>query len=384
MDTWTSKIGYPIVTISEQGKGEITVRQNRYLTTGDVKPEDDTVVYPLSLRIRTKSGIQNVTMTEREMTIKLDDADADFYKINADHAGVFRVKYPAERVSKLSKAGVDGLLSVEDRVGLVADIASTSMSGYIPTSSLLELVSQWKAEDSPNVWKEVLARLAALRGGWLFEPQEVRDALKSFSSTLVLPKAKQTGWTFTESDSLLDQMLKGELFATAVSLEDEEFVKEALDMFAKYAAGDTKAIDPNLRQAVFRAAGKYGDAATWQRLVDVYKSPSSGTDGNIAIAALGLSKDIALKKKTLEVALDGTIRTQDIFYALAGFRVDQESAALVWQWLQDNWDVLVDKFPPSLGMFSAISKDRIQAKVSWLNRDRAVVEQWLRDNKFLN
>lgn len=421
MDTWTSKIGYPIVTVVAEdleGAGTITVRQNRYLTTGDVKPDEDTILYPLSLRIRTKSGVQEVTMTEREKTIKLDDAASGFYKLNADQTGVYRVKYPEERVSKLSQAGTEGLLSVEDRVGLVADIGSTAVSGYVPTSSLLELVSQWKNEDAPNVWKEVLTRLASLRATWLFEGDDVQAALRAFSASLVLPKAKQVGWTIAETDSLLDQMLKGDLFNAACTLDDDAFVADALDMFKRFAAGDAKAIDPNLRRAVFKTAGKYGDESTWNRLLDVYRAPSSGQDGNTALASLGRSKNVDLRRKTLAAALDGTVRSQDVFYAISGFGEDPEGAEMVWKWLVDNWDKLLEKFPPSLGMFGhiitlstrgfttqkqlddisaffadkdtkgfdksiEIVKDRLKSRISWLERDRAAVEQWLRANKFL-
>jgi aminopeptidase N len=40
MDPWIRKIGFPVVTVAEE-PGQISVRQSRFLTSGEVKPEED-------------------------------------------------------------------------------------------------------------------------------------------------------------------------------------------------------------------------------------------------------------------------------------------------------------------------------------------------------
>lgn len=44
MDNWINKIGFPVLTVTEE-PGKITVKQNRYLETGDVKPEEDETLW---------------------------------------------------------------------------------------------------------------------------------------------------------------------------------------------------------------------------------------------------------------------------------------------------------------------------------------------------
>ena len=44
MKNWTLKIGFPVITVKEDG-GKITVTQNRFLATGDVKPEEDETLW---------------------------------------------------------------------------------------------------------------------------------------------------------------------------------------------------------------------------------------------------------------------------------------------------------------------------------------------------
>jgi aminopeptidase 2 len=419
MSIWTSQVGFPVLTVTEKGR-EINVRQNRYLTTGDVKPEEDHTLYPVSLGLKTKAAKvdDSLTMNTREKTVVLPDG-SDFYKLNAEQAGVYRVLYPPERVIKLSQAGVDGLLSVEDRVGLVADSSSLSTSGYQKTSSFMELISQWKGEKEPNVWSEILTRLGGIKAAWRFESEHVNDALKKFQRELVVPKAKELGWTFSIEENLLLQQLKGDLFASAVNAEDPEFVKEALNLFKKYADGDEKAIHPNLKSAVFGAAGKYGDEKTWEKLVSVYTSPKSSADGLTALSSVGRSDNMELKKKSIRLALDGTVRSQDIFYVIGGFNSGVEGINMVWNWLKDNWDEIVAKFPPTMNLLSniiglssqglstraqledfniffadkdtkgfdkivSISRDRMTSRISWVERDAKDLEDWLEKRSYLS
>jgi aminopeptidase N len=44
MDNWINKIGFPVLTVTEE-PNKITIRQNRYLETGDAKEEEDQTLW---------------------------------------------------------------------------------------------------------------------------------------------------------------------------------------------------------------------------------------------------------------------------------------------------------------------------------------------------
>src|SRR6202022_3298098 len=73
---WTKPGGYPVLTVPESGD-TITIRQNRYLTTGDVKKGEDETLYWILLGLKTmdKNGKpvvdENLTTSEREKTINI-------------------------------------------------------------------------------------------------------------------------------------------------------------------------------------------------------------------------------------------------------------------------------------------------------------------------
>lgn len=173
MDIWTKNIGYPVVTVTEnEGSNTINVKQNRFLRTGDVKPEEDKTLFPVFLGLKTKDGVnEDLTLSEREQTF--DVPSKDFFKLNADHAGIYRTSYTPERLSKLGQAAKDGLLSVEDRAGMIADAGALASSGYQKTSGILSLLKSFGDETEFVVWDEILTRISSIRSAWVFEDQKV-------------------------------------------------------------------------------------------------------------------------------------------------------------------------------------------------------------------
>jgi aminopeptidase 2 len=249
MDIWTKKVGFPVITVTE-GTDSIHVKQNRFLRTADVKPEEDETLFPVFLGLRTKEGIdEELSLFTREADYKLKDMD--FFKLNADHSGIYRTSYSPERLKKLGVAAKSGLLSVEDRAGMIADAGALATSGYQKTSGLLSLLDSFKSESEFVVWQEISSRVSVLRSAWMFEDQAVRDALKAFQLELTKDKAHEIGWTFTENDGHIEQQFKAMMFGTAGVSKDEVIVKAAFDMFAKFTKGDRSAIHPNIRGSVY-------------------------------------------------------------------------------------------------------------------------------------
>jgi aminopeptidase 2 len=258
MDIWTKHVGYPVITVTENdGDKSIHVKQNRLLRTADVKPEEDTVLYPVFLGLRTKDGVnESLVLSKREENFKVPDLD--FFKLNADHTSIYRTSYTPERLEKLGKAAKEGLLSVEDRAGMLADAGALAASGYQKTSGVLNLLKGFDGEQEFVVWNELISRLGAIQSAWIFEDQKVKDGLETFQRDLVSKKAHEKGWEFKESDGHVEQQFKAMLFGAAGMSGDKAVIKAAKDMFAKFSKGDKSAIHPNIRGSVFGMALKYG------------------------------------------------------------------------------------------------------------------------------
>lgn len=96
-----------------------------------------------------KSGSNTTTIKTEALTTKQDtirDIDDDFYKLNADQTGFYRTNYPVERLRKLGASREK--LSVEDRIGLIGDIAALALAGNGTTAGLLSFLKGFQGEDN--------------------------------------------------------------------------------------------------------------------------------------------------------------------------------------------------------------------------------------------
>jgi len=143
MDPWIRKIGCPVLTVTEE-PGQISLRQSRFLITGDVKPEDDETIWWIPLGLKTASQPEMKALTVKEDTVR--DVDDDFYKLNADQTGFYRTNYPPARLAKLG-ASLEKL-SLEDKIGLIGDAAALANSGDGTTAGLLTFLENFGSETS--------------------------------------------------------------------------------------------------------------------------------------------------------------------------------------------------------------------------------------------
>ncbi|TGO42655.1 hypothetical protein BHYA_0006g00580 [Botrytis hyacinthi] len=414
MDIWTKQVGYPVVSVTENEDGKsIHVKQNRFLRTADVKPEEDEVLYPVFLGLRTKSGVdEELVLDKREENIQVP---ADFFKLNADHTSIYRTSYTPERLEKLGQAAKEGLLTVEDRAGMIADAGALASAGYQKTSGVLNLFKGFTSETEFVVWTEILARLGSIQTAWVFEDEKVKDGLESFQRELTSEYAHKFGWEFKDSDEHVQQQFKTLLFGSAGISGDKVIIKAAQDMFAKFAAGDKSAIHPNIRGSVYAIALKYGGKKEYDIILDAYRNSTNSDERNTALRSLGRAKDPELIKQTLALPFGGEVKEQDIYLPISGLRGHPEGIEALYVWMTENWEELQRRLPAGLSMLGTMvtictsgftgernqkrieeffskrdtkgfdqglaqSLDSIRAKSAWVERDREDVKAWVEAN----
>lgn len=132
------------MTIEEE-LGRVKIQQSRFLSSGDVRAEEDDTTWWVPLGFDT---IANATeslpsaLTTKYITFEgLADAS---YKLNTKQSGFYRTNYPAARLARLGQSQTQ--LSSEDKIGLIADAAALAVAGDGKTSNLLSFAESFKAE----------------------------------------------------------------------------------------------------------------------------------------------------------------------------------------------------------------------------------------------
>ncbi|KAL4870169.1 hypothetical protein BDV12DRAFT_62326 [Aspergillus spectabilis] len=336
MDPWIRKIGFPVVTVSEE-TGQLDIRQNRFLSTGDAKPEDDQTTWWIPLGI--KSGPQLTAQEPRALVSKADTIQGigqdSFYKINKDLSGFYRTNYSPTRLEKLGKS-LDSL-STEDKIGLIGDAAALAVSGEGTTAALLSLLEGFKDEQNYLVWSQISSSVGNLRS--VFSQNEaVAEGLKNFARALSSPAANKIGWEFQSNEDYLTVQLRKLLIAMSGLAGNESIVSEAKRRFDLWASEkDKSAVHTNLRSTIFSIAVLEGTRAAYNSVKDEYLRTDSVDGKEICLAALGRTKDAALVDDYLDFVFSDKVAIQDVHNGAVSLAANSKVRHLLWEYLKKNW-----------------------------------------------
>lgn len=423
--TWTLKIGFPVITVNENENGDVTLRQDRFLGSGDVKEAENQTVWWVPLKI--SSGPESANLLENVPTILNDReltipglAKNDFFLINKDVTGVYRVRYTTERLEKISQNM--SKLSLSDKIGVLADVAACATAGLSKTDSVLSVMLGMKKESSYNLWSEILFQLNSYGSNLFEQSQEIKEGYKAFARDLISYNLEKLGYEFKDDEDYLTTELRSSLFATAVSNNVPEAVKYATDKFFAWKNGDKNAIHPSIRDVAFRAAisNSTGEQLeeVFETILNELKNPSTVDSAEISIRAIGRSKDMTYINRALDLFFSGLIPAQDLSSLLSSVSINPYGRWRVYEFVKENWAEIYKKYGSNYSTFSYMlravlvrfsshsayddvtqffadkdtksfdrvveqSLDVIKTQAQWVDRDAGVIESWLKDHKYM-
>ncbi|QIX02058.1 hypothetical protein AMS68_007575 [Peltaster fructicola] len=337
MDPWISKIGFPVITIGEE-PGQITVQQDRFLTSGDVKSEENQTTWWVPLGLKTATGIQHEALTSKENTIR--DLNTDFYKINADQTGFYRTNLPPARLASLS--GQLDKLSIPDKIGVIGDAAALAISGAGSTTGVLAFIEGFAQEANYLVWSEILSSLNKIMSVFSGDTQ-VSAGLRKFKLKLVSATADRVGWQFNSSEDFLTGQSRALLLTNAGLVGHEAVVTEAQKRFKAFAGGDKNAIHPSLRGAVFRIAIKNGGKDAYEILKKEFSSTTSIDGREIILQALGSVQTTELAQDYLNFGFSGKVAIQDVHSVGNAIANNSKVREENWTFIKQNWPTVRDQ-----------------------------------------
>lgn len=340
-DNWIRTIGFPILTIAEE-PGQVSVRQSRFLSTGDVAETEDQTIWwiPLGLTTGTqKPNQESLALTTKEKTIR--DIDDDFYKFNTNQTGFFRCNYPPARLIKLGAQ--KDRLSVEDRIGLVADAAALAVAGYGTTAAVLGLVEQFQDEQNYLVWSQIISTIAGIRSVFADHPT-ISQMLQKFTLKLISPITEKVGWEFPANEDFLSVQLRSMLITAAGLAGHESIAAEAKRLFGLQVSGkDNKAIHPNLRAAVYRIVITEGGDAEYEQVKQQFLTTASVDGKEIALLSMGCVQTPELARDYFTFLMSDQVAVQDVHSGAASLSANGKSRMTQWDCIKENWNTVYRK-----------------------------------------
>jgi aminopeptidase N len=296
---FTLQPGIPMISVSEavcaNGKTTITLTQGEF-------SQDQENKKPLSWRVpviaQTVGGKpSSVLVTNGKATLAL--AGCGPVLVNVGQSGYYRTLYAAPAFAAL--AGDFGKLAPIDQLGLMSDAWSLGLAGKQAASTFLDLAAATPMDADAQVWGKIAGVFGTINNHYEADPVRQQKFAK-FAIARLAPKLAQIGWIAKPGEPEPYAILRSNLIATLGDLGDADVIAEARRRYAAQAS-DATAVPVPLRKTITHIVARQADAATWDALHAAAQAEKSQLIKDQMYGLLASTKDEALAKRALELAL---------------------------------------------------------------------------------
>ncbi|MBI3248990.1 MAG: M1 family metallopeptidase [Deltaproteobacteria bacterium] len=344
MDTWVFQSGYPLLRVRTEGN-EVVISQHifRYLQDGqDGNDLERRWQVPIFLRASVANGVHSQTalLTGDETRLTLPSRP-DWVVVNSGGHGFYRVHYTEELLDRLTAKLYDTLSAVE-RFNLVNDTWAAAQAGLAPMTTYLDLLRLFRDETDPNVWNIILGS-----GQYLYHllDTQQRPALQTFLRSLLTPSVQKLGWSPQVGEHELISQLRGELLSALGTLGDDKTIQaEARTRYAQYQQNPA-AVDRNVVPALVSILAGSGGAAEYEEFTTNFKTAKTPQEETRYLFALATFRPADLFERTLQLTINGEVRTQNAPYLMRSILLNTERRERAWAFLKANWDEMCRQYP---------------------------------------
>jgi ERAP1-like C-terminal domain len=150
------------------------------------------------------------------------------------------------------------------------------------------------------VWDSILDNLSTLETLAAGAPEQ--PLIRRFVIDLVTPKFNTLGWNERPGEPAEERELRATLATALARAGDERAIAEGRARFGHYLV-DPSSVSPSMIEFVLDVAGRHGDAATYEALMQQLVHANSSEERHRFGRALMNARDPALAARTLQLAL---------------------------------------------------------------------------------
>ena len=351
MRSYVEQPGVPEVRFGERQGGEIAVVQKRFeypatSRTGAVHVEKTAAASAVgdgerwTIPVCMKGdGCRLIAPESSTINTKIGaETKAPFFFANADDKGYFRAAYANDDYAAIVANAETGL-SAAERIGLLGDRWALMRAGDGTVGEFLDLGLALKQDPDPTVTESVLGRIGAIGMRIASDDDHARlDAVvrREFGPVY----AAMGGPHRHESEDHSE--LREALFEALGDAHDPQVLAEAQRLTEQLFSGK-KADDPNIIDAAVALTAVKGDAAMYDRLVNVVRVTKDPDFRDASLRALTWFESPELVERTLEFAVSDEVRSQDSWGLIALLLERRETQEQAWKFVREHWDEIARK-----------------------------------------
>ena len=161
MATWTSEIGFPLITAKEVKRTEtgltLALTQKKY----SAKNIESKTIWSIPLIIKLSNGSnQRFLMEEETFECQIECSPETFIKLNPDFINWHLVRYDDDLMGSITSNLKT--LSTLDRLTMSFETMTMAKSGIVSLTSYLDLLQGLREEEEFCVWKDICSNLSVI------------------------------------------------------------------------------------------------------------------------------------------------------------------------------------------------------------------------------
>jgi len=338
MQGWLQKPGFPVVGVDYRpGEKELLASQQRLVIGHAIKNDQSVWQIPLAASAKIDKPILETKSDKFKIT---ENADYPLV-LNHDGHSYFVAQYNDKgHFANILKAVESGKLSPIDRLLLVQNNLLLERAGLVSTLQNIQMVPAFTNEQDETVWG-MLAGIIGNARTLIDTDDKLESKLNSFVKPYAARLVEFTGWVGQPDEPAQTQKLRSLALSLAAAAEDKAVIDKGLDLFAKFKQPSD--LSPDIRQAVYYIAIRYGADKDFEMLKSLYSSVNNPDEQDELAAELTSVRD-AKKAGELLQMLKTDVRPQDFMHWFAWMIRNRYSRDFAWDWLTHNWEWIEDKF----------------------------------------
>jgi puromycin-sensitive aminopeptidase len=349
MQNWTSKAGYPLVSVAKN-KDQITLTQERFFSSAKSKKESkENTTWQIPISAKTEKENINLLLNSKKQNIKIKDLS--YLKLNDNEISFFRTFYSEELLDKLKIHIEKKELTSANRLGVVRDLFACAEAQIIPLPTVLEFIKSYKDEDDYIVWEEISFGLNKIKQ--LFSKEKLLKELNKFSIEIFSDIYNKIGWEKKTNEKHTDSMLRSLVISQMGHSGDKNTLEQARKYFTEILAGAK--IDPDLKSVIY-SLNTFANKKEFSLFADLYKKEDLHEEKNRLGQALANFRDEKVLKKVAIFSFSSSVRKQDSITMLSSVALNPVGRDVVIEFMRENWQEILNRYGDGGHMLTRLVK----------------------------
>lgn len=220
---WIEKIGHPVLTVTQESAGRVTLKQSRFLAADDMKPEEDETIWWIPLGFRSaaddKPALSSMMPALSEREASVDVPDELLYLLNGSGTGFYRVAYPSDHLTRLGQK--QHALSAVEKLTILNSASALAFSGSGSSVSLLGFMQAFADETDSQMWLRMMRDFSRLRYRFNDDP-EILPGIKALTRAVIGKMVEELGWEPIKGESHLRSTLRRTMLEAGFYCDSDE------------------------------------------------------------------------------------------------------------------------------------------------------------------